>query len=55
MSGFLQVLEMVWRADSPAETQRALEIAAKLPLSDAERGLIAQELIAATARCMRCG
>jgi hypothetical protein len=55
MSGFLQVLEMISRADSPAETQRALAIAEKLPLSDAERGMIARELIAATARCKRCG
>ena len=52
---FLRIIEALQSADGPDDTKRAMALADKLNLDDQQRGLIARELIAATARCQRCG
>jgi hypothetical protein len=52
---FLRIIEALQNSNSPDDTKWALALADKLPLDDHQRGLIARELIAATARCQRCG
>lgn len=51
---FLRIIEALQNANGPDDTKRALALADKLNLDDQQRGLITQELIAATARCQRC-
>jgi hypothetical protein len=52
---FLRIIETLQNANGPDDTKRAMALADKLNLDDQQRGLIARELIAATARCQRCG